>query len=207
MDSMTAKGTTCAPGCTCGKHTRSGGRGGVRAKCPPGCTCGRHARVPVIDWSDDEARKAYNRQKATEKYAADPEPLRQAARDYRAKNPGRKGKRTNKDYNAWYMYGITPERMAEMALEQHGLCYLCGEPLDFAKRGAVHVDHDHSCCRGKKSCGSCVRGLACGRCNAGVGHFGDDPDRMRRVADALEMANRRVRQSRPVATEPTEARQ
>lgn len=171
----------CKPGCQCGKHARSGNHG--------------HGALvqPKIDWSDPEARKAYNREKAREKYAADPEPIREAARRYRARNPGRKGKQTNKDYNAWYMYGITPERMAAMALEQQGLCYLCSEPLDFGKKGAVHVDHDHSCCRGKKSCGSCVRGLACGRCNAGIGHFGDDPERMRRVADRLEMANRAVR--------------
>jgi hypothetical protein len=62
----------------------------------------------------------------------------------------------------------------------------------------VHIDHDHSCCRGKKSCGTCVRGLACGDCNTGVGLFGDDPERMRRVADSLEMANRRLREIRPI---------
>lgn len=79
-----------------------------------------------------------------------------------------------------------------MAEAQMGCCYLCGEPLPVEPR-KVHVDHDHSCCRGSRSCGTCIRGLACEACNTGVGMFGDDPDRMRRVADSLEMANARVR--------------
>jgi hypothetical protein len=91
------------------------------------------------------------------------------------------------------MYGLSPERVAQMTAEQDGCCYLCGEPLDFEKKHGFTIDHDHSCCRGQRSCGTCVRGITCGKCNAGVGHFGDDPDRMRRVADNLEMANRCVR--------------
>ena len=55
------------------------------------------------------------------------------------------------------------------------------------------VDHDHSCCPGSKTCGKCLRGLACQKCNQGIGQFGDDPDRMRRVADNLEAANCRLR--------------
>lgn len=83
-----------------------------------------------------------------------------------------------------------------MAEEQQGCCYLCNEPLDMEAYRAVHVDHDHSCCRGQKSCGTCIRGLACQKCNQGIGQFGDDPERMRRVADNLEMANRRLRELR-----------
>ena len=52
------------------------------------------------------------------------------------------------------------------------------------------------CCRGERSCGTCIRGLACQRCNYGISQFGDDPERMRRVADNLEMANRALRAGR-----------
>ena len=194
----------CEPGCTCAKHSRAPGL--QRAKCPDGCTCGRHKRVPVIDWNDPEARKAYNREKAAERYAADPEPLREAARRYREKNPGfRNGRPRNMAAEHKWRYGLGAGRVAQMAVEQQGLCYLCGEPLDFNKPHGVNIDHDHNCCRGRRSCGTCVRGLACHGCNAGIGNFGDDPDRMRRVADNLEMANRRLREGNRRAIDPLAA--
>lgn len=175
----------CPLDCDCGKHSRM--------KCQPGCTCGKHSRASVIDWSDPEQRHAYNRQKARDKYAADPEPGREAARRWRAKNPGRHGRPQNIAANLRWKFNLTPDQVKELAAKQEGLCYLCNEPLDFERQRAVHIDHDRSCCRGNRSCGTCVRGLACGRCNAGIGHFGDDPERMRRVADNLEMANAALR--------------
>ena len=96
-------------------------------------------------------------------------------------------------YRDKYLYGLAPEGRARLVEAQGGCCYLCGEPLNLDAPGMVHVDHDHACCRGVKSCGTCIRGLACEPCNKGIGLFGDDPGRMRRVADALEMANRKVR--------------
>lgn len=167
-------------------------------KCQPGCTCAKHVKRRVIDWDDPEARKAYNRRKAAEKYAADPEPAREAARRWREAHPGYRAMRKRvlgsmSANDLKWMYGVTPERVAELAAAQGGACYLCGEPLDWDKPRKIHIDHDHACCRGRRSCGTCVRGLACGPCNTAIGLFGDDPDRMRRVADALEMASRRLR--------------
>jgi Recombination endonuclease VII len=147
----------------------------------------------VIDWNDPEARKAYNRAKAADAYAADPEMFRERARQRRAANPGRNGRPRDLAAERAWRYGLTAGRVAQMAAEQEGLCYLCCEPLNFDKPHGVNIDHDHNCCRGKRSCGTCVRGLACHGCNSGIGNFGDDPERMRRVADNLEMANRRLR--------------
>ena len=178
------------------------GKGGS-PKCLPGCVCGKHVKPRVIDWNDPEARKAYNRQKAAERYAADPEPAKDAARRWRDAHPGDRATRKQllgsmAAGDLKWLYGVTPERLRELFTAQEGRCYLCGEPLNLDKPRAVSIDHDHACCRGKRSCGSCVRGLACHKCNVGTALFGDDPERMRRVADNLEMANRQIRESRPV---------
>lgn len=163
------------------------------AKCEPGCGCKKHARNSLIDWNDPEARAEYNKRKKREKYEANPEAGREAARRWRAANPGRGSRDRDRPAEYKWRYGITAERVAQMVEAQGGTCYLCTEPLDFETPRRVHIDHDKTCCRGRRSCGTCVRGISCNKCNAGIGHFGDDPDRMRRVAGNLEMANRRIR--------------
>lgn len=103
------------------------------------------------------------------------------------------------EYSRWVhmkaRYGLDRESFDAMVAAQGGCCYLCGDPLELDKPRRIHVDHDHSCCGPKrqKLCGSCVRGLSCEPCNKGIGTFGDDPERMRRVAGNLEMANQRLR--------------
>jgi hypothetical protein len=86
-------------------------------------------------------------------------------------------------------YGITRDRWDELLIEQSGRCYLCSDPMNPVD---VAVDHDHSCCADTRTCGRCIRGLACRWCNQGTGQFRDDPERMRRAADALEQANNRL---------------
>jgi hypothetical protein len=83
-------------------------------------------------------------------------------------------------------FGLTVERWQDMFDQQGGRCYLCADELDPAH---THVDHSHACCPDDRSCGRCIRGLACRWCNQGVGQFRDDPERMRRAATALERAN------------------
>ena len=67
-------------------------------------------------------------------------------------------------------HGISEKRFCEMLASQDGVCVIC------KKSPAVVVDHDHTCCPGSYSCGRCVRGILCSKCNLGIGHFGDDPD-------------------------------
>lgn len=57
----------------------------------------------------------------------------------------------------------------ETFAKQEGHCALC--PYVPRER-RLHIDHDHSCCKRRgKSCGKCVRGLLCARCNMLMGIF------------------------------------
>lgn len=61
-------------------------------------------------------------------------------------------------------------------LEAQAWKCLCGKALELHGPDTYHVDHDHAHCPGGTSCGQCIRGLLCGRCNWVLGHVGDDPD-------------------------------
>lgn len=90
------------------------------------------------------------------------------------------------------------EGRAAMWQAQGGRCYLCGDEL--AGQEKVVVDHDHSCCPQGKSCSTCRRGLAHDRCNIAIGNAGDDPARLRQMADTLEMAQAAFRQRRAASS-------
>jgi hypothetical protein len=81
------------------------------------------------------------------------------------------------------VYSITAEQYAELLASQGGRCAICRRATGARKRLAV--DHDHSCCAGPTSCGSCVRGLLCGPCNDVLAHFRDDPGAGDRLAGYL----------------------
>lgn len=90
-------------------------------------------------------------------------------------------------------YGISLDKFNVMLNDQGGRCAICltNEP---PKRGGnligFHIDHDHSCCPGKKSCGKCVRGLLCQHCNQGLGQFRDNTDRLLGALTYLERTRR-----------------
>ncbi|MGH7146723.1 MAG: endonuclease VII domain-containing protein [Nitrospiraceae bacterium] len=67
--------------------------------------------------------------------------------------------------------------------EQAGKCAICGMPLDpRTAEGCVpkkaHLDHDHHTGQ--------IRGVLCPRCNLGIGHFDENPSRLRTAAVYLE---------------------
>jgi hypothetical protein len=86
-------------------------------------------------------------------------------------------------------YSLTREQYDALLDAQGGGCAICGTTQAGNRGRMLNVDHDHACCAGHKSCGQCVRGLLCARCNVGLGAFQDNPDRM--VAAAAYLMTRR----------------
>ena len=66
-------------------------------------------------------------------------------------------------------YNMTPQEYKQRLEKQNNKCACCGEPLV-----SPQIDHDHSCCDGKYTCGKCTRDVLCGRCNSGLGQFNDN---------------------------------
>lgn len=59
---------------------------------------------------------------------------------------------------------------------ENGPCDCCG------RSGPMHIDHDHVTMQ--------FRGVLCGHCNKGLGHFGDDPERVDQAAAYLRRTKR-----------------
>lgn len=60
-----------------------------------------------------------------------------------------------------------------MVERQNGKCPICRSSLG----EKPHVDHDHMT--------GAIRGILCFNCNAGLGKYGDDPERLVRAAQYL----------------------
>lgn len=78
-------------------------------------------------------------------------------------------------------YGVTQAWFEETLAAQGGVCAICRQPETRVLRGKVTdlcVDHDHAT--------GAVRGLLCNACNAMLGCFDDDPDRLIAAAEYIE---------------------
>ena len=69
------------------------------------------------------------------------------------------------------LYGITLEQYAGMVEAQEGGCAICG--VRDSDDVALGVDHDHKT--------KAIRGVLCSGCNAGLGHFRDNVERLERA--------------------------
>lgn len=84
-------------------------------------------------------------------------------------------------YHLSKTYNLTEQEYWALFDAQNGKCYTCGAS---AKTKHLHVDHDHNCCAGALSCGKCIRGLLCARCNKDLLPFVDH--RLHAVERAIE---------------------
>lgn len=143
--------------------------------------------LPVGDFTRDarmiSGLKSYCRTccatDAVERYHAEPERARAAARDRarKARTP-----ETTRNKHLRDMYGLTREQYDALLAEQGGGCAVCKADKASGK-GSFHVDHDHDT--------GAVRGLLCHHCNIAIGNAGDDPARLRALADYLDRTRAR----------------
>lgn len=89
-------------------------------------------------------------------------------------------------YGALMRHHVSDDMVRQLILDP--TCPICKRDVlrpQRNKRGEwqvmMVVDHDHSCCPGRASCGRCVRACICGPCNLALGHVDHDA----RIAHAL----------------------
>ena len=87
-------------------------------------------------------------------------------------------------------HGLTVEEFESLLESQDYRCAICRTDHPGDSQG-WNVDHDHDCCgapeknSGPLSCGKCVRGLLCQKCNRAIGLLNDDPQLVEAAAQYL----------------------
>jgi hypothetical protein len=115
------------------------------------------------------------------RYLADPEKFRAEGRDrYWAKADRQL---YNQRANLWRNYRLTIDGYLDLLEQQDGVCAICGGVNTDGRR--LYVDHDHGCCPTSSSCGQCVRGLLCYRCNSGLSFFREDEAVVEKALDYM----------------------
>jgi hypothetical protein len=142
-----------------------GGRGWGTSELPcneEGCDQPRHVYPTSADSKCLEHRLSYHRK-------------------YKSEHP-----RNQRHANIFWRYGVDEDWYLEKLAEQGGRCAICGTDDPGAGTVSFCIDHDHACCSGMRSCGRCLRGLLCNRCNRALGYFNDDPVVLQAAADYVK---------------------
>jgi hypothetical protein len=107
-----------------------------------------------------------------------PDRIREHKRRYNASTQGQTATKAYNREARFAKYGSDRAWYEAQLQAQDGRCAICRADSPGGKTNAWHIDHDRSCCGAQGSCGKCLRGILCAKCNLGVGQFDDDPDRL-----------------------------
>jgi hypothetical protein len=145
-------------------------------------------RVAKMTEEEREAVRVIRRRSKKRAYDENPKPFIEIAQKWYRENTERKAETDKTRVAATRekralgqiesFYHLSPQELKYKLEEQKYAC-ICGENLGelfpAKKRRSWTVDHDHDCCPGIESCGQCVRGILCNRCNLVMGHLKEDP--------------------------------
>jgi len=122
------------------------------------------------------------RQKRRAHYVANRVRANQLNRAWISRNLG-KVHRMQRGVRLKRLCGVTLEQFETVFNAQGRRCAVCGS--DSPRGKGWHADHDHKT--------GAFRGVLCGRCNPGLGLFGDSPEMLRLAADYLEKSSHWVK--------------
>jgi hypothetical protein len=83
-------------------------------------------------------------------------------------------------------FNKSAEWYAAQLAKQDNACAVCKRPKEENAGFELSVDHDHKCCPDRTSCGECVRGLLCNRCNRALGLLGDSIEVLKEMIAYLQ---------------------
>lgn len=117
------------------------------------------------NWIANNPEQIKKRKDRSKKWQIDnPDQYKNSVKKWKENNTERKWILDKKSH-LWTHYRMTIEDYQSMLTKQDGKCLICNQH----KR--LVVDHNHSCCPNKTTCGNCVRGLICVSCNTLVGYI------------------------------------
>lgn len=92
-------------------------------------------------------------------------------------------RRCQQDERKQTRYGFDQTAFEALVDAQDGKCRICAR--EYVAGKTWHVDHDHACCMGVTTCGNCIRGVLCNRCNQMLGLAGDSVQTLQSAIEYL----------------------
>ena len=137
--------------------------------------CGETKEEPQFSWRVKDVKRVNTCKQCHSEYR------KKHYEDNRDKYIAKAKARTARVGRKFEKYKLTEEQWNELLAKHDGQCWIC------KKSEATHVDHDHACCSGATTCGDCVRGALCNKCNAGIGFFGESVETLKSAIRYLQV--------------------